>query len=81
MLGAGMRFGLRTGGSSRRGGRRINLIVNPAAAFLKQLILRKGFLDGWRGWVAAGGVASQALIKHVVIMDRRQRERESSRSS
>ena len=81
MLKRGVRYGARAGGSAESGGRPINLLVNPAAGFLKQLILRRGFLDGWRGWVAAGGVASQALAKHIAIMERRAREREDSRSS
>ena len=81
MLQRGVRYGFRAAGTARSGGRAINLLVNPAAAFLKQLVLRRGFRDGWRGWVAAGGVASQALAKHLAIMERRQRRREDDRSS
>ena len=81
MLERGVRYGVRSGRSAEKGGRMINLLVNPAAGFLKQLVLRRGFLDGWRGWVAAGGVAAQALAKHIVIMERRRLEREASRSS
>ncbi len=80
MLERGIYFGFRAA-EFERGGRRINLLVNPAAAFLKQLVLRRGFMDGWRGWVAAGGVASQALAKHLAIMELRELEREDRRSS
>ena len=80
MLERGVRYGARSGTSAEGGGNPINLLVNPAAGFLKQLVLRRGFLDGWRGWIAAGGVAAQALAKHIAIMERRRLERESSRS-
>ena len=81
MLERGVRYGFRASETTRTGGTRLNLLVNPASAFFKQLVLRRGFLDGWRGWVAAAGVASQALAKHVAIMERRQLEREDRRSS
>ena len=81
MLARGVRYGFRASKVSRNGGTRLNLLINPASAFFKQLVLRRGFLDGWRGWVAAGGVASQALAKHLAIMERRELEREDRRSS
>lgn len=81
MLERGVRYGFRASKMDRKGGTRLNLLVNPASAFFKQLVLRRGFLDGWRGWVAAAGVASQALAKHVAIMERRELEREDRRSS
>ena len=81
MLARGVRYGFRASGTVRKGGTPLNILINPASAFFKQLILRRGFLDGWRGWVAAGGVASQALAKHLAIMERRQLEREDRRSS
>ncbi|MBB48169.1 MAG: hypothetical protein CMJ33_06445 [Phycisphaerae bacterium] len=80
MLERGIYFGFR-GAPFSKGGSRLNILFNPAAAFFKQLILRRGFLDGWRGWIAAGGVASQALAKHLAIMERRELEREDRRSS
>jgi glycosyltransferase involved in cell wall biosynthesis len=80
MLERGIYFGFR-GAPFSKGGSRLNILFNPAAAFVKQLILRRGFRDGWRGWIAAGGVASQALAKHLAIMERRELEREDRRSS
>ena len=81
MLERGVRYGFRASQTARKGGTRLNILINPASAFFKQLVLRRGFLDGWRGWVAAAGVASQALAKHVAIMERRQLEGEDRRSS
>lgn len=80
MLQRGLRYGARSGRTARKGGRPVNLLVNPAAGFLKQLVLRRAFLDGWRGWVASGGVAAQALAKHLLIMERRRLEGEDDRS-
>ena len=79
MLERGIYFGFRASAFTRGGGR-LNLLFNPAAAFFKQLVIRRGFLDGWRGWVAAAGVASQALAKHIAIMEHQQLKREGRRS-
>lgn len=41
-------------------GRRTNpfdLLVRPPAVFVKSLLLKRGFLDGWRGWVIAAMAA------------------------
>ena len=73
-------LGARTGRAARRGGRIINLAFNPAWSFFKQLILKRAFLDGWRGWAAATGVAAYTLCKHVTIMEQRGLERERSDS-
>lgn len=54
-------------------GRRTNvwkMTFNPVSAFLKQLILRQAFRDGWRGWAAAGAVAATTLMKHLVLLER-----------
>ena len=54
-----------------RGGTIFRILVSPSAAFLKQLLLRRGFLDGWRGVLAAGGMAACALMKHLLLAQRR----------
>lgn len=54
------------------GGSPLHILISPPAAMFKQLILRRGFLDGWRGWVAAGSVASGTMLKHLFIAARRQ---------
>ena len=76
MLARGVRYGVRYAEAGNSGGKAINVLINPAAGFFKQLVLRRGFLDGWRGWVVAGGVASQTLAKHVAIMAARAEQRE-----
>ncbi|MFO0875556.1 MAG: glycosyltransferase family 2 protein [Phycisphaerales bacterium] len=53
------------------GGTLAHVMVSPAAAFLKQFVLRGGWLDGWRGAVCAGGAAAATLMKHVCVMERR----------
>lgn len=48
---------------------RASLLVSPPAAFLKQLVLKRGFLDGLPGWLAAASAASAALTKHAVLLE------------
>jgi glycosyltransferase involved in cell wall biosynthesis len=48
---------------------RLRLLTSPAGAFIKQLILKRGFLDGTPGWLAASSTASAALIKHAVMLE------------
>jgi glycosyltransferase involved in cell wall biosynthesis len=79
MLGRGVRWSVSTGRVVQRGGRVINLCFNPAIAFLKQIVLRQAFLDGWRGWATAGAVAVWSLSKHIAIMERRALERERAK--
>jgi glycosyltransferase involved in cell wall biosynthesis len=57
--------------SGARGGRAVDLLVSPPAAFVKQLVIKRGFLDGRRGVVAAGGAAMGTLVKHLFIAGRR----------
>lgn len=50
-------------------GSRLRLLTSPAGAFFKQLVLKRGFLDGTPGWLAAASTASAALIKHAVLLE------------
>ncbi|MFG0331561.1 MAG: glycosyltransferase family 2 protein [Phycisphaerales bacterium] len=52
-----------------RRGTAIQLMVSPPAAVLKQLVLRSGWLDGWRGWVAAFGAGVNATVKHMRLLE------------
>ena len=81
MLRRGVSWGVQTGRAAGKGGRVVNLLFNPGLAFMKQLLGRRAILDGWRGWVASAGVASQTLAKHIAIMEHRERERERRRES
>ncbi len=47
----------------------LSLLTSPPGAFLKQLILKQSFRDGWRGWVAASATASATLMKHATLLD------------
>jgi glycosyltransferase involved in cell wall biosynthesis len=53
------------------GGTPFHIFFSPPAAMLKQYVLKRGFLDGWRGLIAAGAVASGTMLKHLFIAQRR----------
>ncbi|MFK7960228.1 MAG: glycosyltransferase family 2 protein [Phycisphaerales bacterium] len=52
---------------ARGGGGVGGLLVSPSAAFLKQYVLKRGFLDGRRGLLASAMAAHAALVKHGAI--------------
>lgn len=52
-----------------RRGSILSLLVSPRAEFLKQIILRRAFLDGWRGWVAARASAAAVAMKHAALLE------------
>ncbi|MHC4810711.1 MAG: glycosyltransferase family 2 protein [Planctomycetota bacterium] len=52
-----------------RRGSVLQLIISPPAAWLKQVVGRRGFLDGWRGLVAASITAAAALMKHAILLE------------
>lgn len=45
------------------------LLVSPGGAFFKQLIMKRGFLDGYAGWLAASSTAAGALMKHAMLIE------------
>jgi hypothetical protein len=47
----------------------LSLLISPAGAFIKQLVLKRGFLDGYPGWLAASSTACAALIKHAALIE------------
>ncbi len=47
----------------------LKLITSPTGAFLKQIVLRHAWRDGWRGWAAAGATAAAALMKHLALLE------------
>lgn len=55
----------------------LRLVVSPAGAMLKQLVLKRGVLDGPPGWMAAASTAVAALIKHATIIELDHMKRES----
>ncbi len=61
-------------GEGRKGGYG-RLLVSPGGAFLKQMVLRGAWRDGWRGWAAAGSTAAATLMKHILLLERSQEEK------
>jgi glycosyltransferase involved in cell wall biosynthesis len=47
----------------------LRLVVSPVGAFFKQLILKRAFLDGWPGWLAAASTGASALMKHAMLIE------------
>ena len=45
------------------------LLVSPAVAVFKHLVIRQGFRDGWRGWVIAGVKASETFAKYAFLLE------------
>jgi glycosyltransferase involved in cell wall biosynthesis len=45
------------------------LVTSPPAAFLKQIVLKQAWRDGWPGWVAAGSAAAAAFMKHAALLE------------
>ena len=53
------------------GGTLARLLISPPAAFVKQYVLKRGFLDGRRGLIVAAGAAMGVLVKHMFLAQRR----------
>lgn len=47
----------------------LRLLTSPTGAMLKQLVLKRGVLDGYPGWLAASSTAVAALIKHATLIE------------
>lgn len=45
------------------------LATSPAGAFIKQLVLKQAFRDGWPGWLAAASHAAGTLMKHAILIE------------
>ncbi len=52
-----------------RPGRLWRLVTSPPGAFLKQLILKQAWRDGWPGWLAAASTGAAALMKHACLIE------------
>lgn len=48
---------------------RLRLVTSPAGAFLKQLVLKQAFRDGWPGWVAAASTGISTAMKHAILFE------------
>jgi hypothetical protein len=47
----------------------VRLLISPPGAFVKQLVLKRGFRDGLPGWLAASSTALGALVKHAALLE------------
>lgn len=54
--------------ASRKRGSMLQLILAPPLSFLQTLILRAGFLDGWRGVLIAAAGARYVFLRHFRIL-------------
>ncbi|MBK7406512.1 MAG: glycosyltransferase family 2 protein [Phycisphaerales bacterium] len=45
------------------------LATSPVGAFLKQIVLKGAWRDGWRGWAAAGSTAANTMMKHILLIE------------
>lgn len=57
------------------------LALSPIAAGLKQLIVKRAFLDGYAGWLAAASSAAATLMKHVALIEMSNADRDRPRGS
>ncbi len=46
-------------------------VFSPWLAFFKVLVLKGGWMDGWRGWVIAGSRWLQVFAKYAFLIERR----------
>lgn len=52
----------------------LRLVFSPTGAFLKQLVFKRSFLDGWPGWLAASSACVASAAKHVALIELSRRE-------
>lgn len=52
------------------------VMTTAPAAFLKQVVVKSAWRDGWRGILAAASTAAGTLMKHIVLTELTMRERE-----
>ncbi len=52
------------------------LAVSPVLAGLKQLVVKRAFMDGYAGWLAAASSAAGTLMKHAALIELSNAERD-----
>ncbi len=55
------------------------LLLPPCVAFLKHLILKQGFRDGWRGWLISIIRGIDVFAKYAFLLERERASRQTSR--
>jgi glycosyltransferase involved in cell wall biosynthesis len=51
-----------------------HLVISPWAAFLKRLIVKTGWRDGWRGWIIAFTAMLSVFGKYAFLLEKRWRD-------
>lgn len=74
-----IRYAREHAAQSPRGGSIFSILVRPPAALVKQLVLKRGLLDGWRGVIISGMTANFTMLKHVYIAASRLRSEDQVR--
>lgn len=46
------------------------LLFSPWVAFFRQLIIRQGWRDGWRGWLIAGATMIHVFAKYAFLLEK-----------
>jgi hypothetical protein len=50
-------------------GSTLRMLTSPAGAFLKQLVLKQAWRDGWPGLLAAVSTGAATLMKHAILIE------------
>jgi len=53
-----------------------HIMTTAPSAFLKQVVVKSAWRDGWRGVLAAASTSAGTLMKHIVLTELTMRERE-----
>ncbi|WP_349431835.1 glycosyltransferase family 2 protein [Methylomarinum sp. Ch1-1] len=65
MLRSYIRLGRRAAQYDPKPSKPYMILLNPLLAFIKQYCFKKGYKDGWRGFIASAGVACGNMIKQL----------------
>ena len=65
MLQSYIRLGRRAAKYDPKPSKPYMIFLNPGLVFFKQYILKKGYKDGLRGFIASAGAACGVMIKHL----------------
>lgn len=55
--------------SQGRRGSVLKLATSPTGAFLKQLLIKQAWRDGWVGWACASSTGIATAMKHAILLD------------
>lgn len=59
----------------------LHIATTAPAAFLKQVVIKSAWRDGWRGILAAASTAAGTLMKHIILTELSMREHERLKSA